>query len=293
MRPSCCFLLDSSENVRTFLELVEKVLIFEKSDFNKITLMKKYTLYGLAALISVLTSCGGPSTTETKLHVIFDNPAPRTMSLALFGEVSEDLVSSLQIADGIPSSVSVMLLEKDGQQLLFDAGNGNADSQLLPELQELGFIPADIDAIFITHLHGDHIGGLMKDGQPVFTQAKLYIPSVELDAWMQDAKVQALVAAYGENVVKFALDDALPCGVQAIAAYGHTPGHTLYLADDKLIAGDIMHGVALQLEHPEFCARYDMDKEAAIASRKTIIEQVKQQGWTMYGMHFPTKDGVK
>ena len=255
--------------------------------------MKKQTLFGLAALISVLTSCGGPSTAETKLHVIFDNPAPRTMPLALFGEVPADLVSSLQIADGIPSSVSVMLLEKDGQQLLFDAGNGNADSQMLPRLQELGYTPTDIDAIFITHLHGDHIGGLMKDGQPVFTQAKLYIPSVELDAWMQDAKVQALVAAYGENVVKFAMGDALPCGVQAIAAYGHTPGHTLYLSGDKLIAGDIMHGLALQLDHPEFCARYDMDKEGAVASRKSVIEQVKQKAWTMFGMHFPTVDGVK
>ena len=52
-----------------------------------------------------------------------------------------------------------------------------------------------------------------------------------------------------------------------------------------------MHGVALQLEHPEFCARFDMDKEAAIAMRKSVIELVKKQGWTMYGMHFPTKDG--
>ena len=262
-------------------------------DFKTTYDMKKHTLLGLAALISVLTSCGGNTASETKLHVIFDNPAPRTMPLALFGEVPEDLVSSLQIADGIPSSVSVMLLEKDGQQLLFDAGNGNADSQMLPRLQELGYAPTDIDAIFITHLHGDHIGGLLKDGQPVFTQAKLYIPSVELEAWMQDAKVQALVAAYVDRLVKFAPDEALPCGVQAIAAYGHTPGHTLYLSGDKLIAGDIMHGLALQLEHPEFCARYDMDKEGAIASRKSVINRAKQEGWTLFGMHFPTKDGVK
>jgi hypothetical protein len=54
-----------------------------------------------------------------------------------------------------------------------------------------------------------------------------------------------------------------------------------------------MHGVALQLEHPEFCARFDMDKEGAIAIRKTVIELVKKQGLTMYGMHFPTKDGVE
>ena len=258
-----------------------------------ISTMKKQMLLGLAALISVLTSCGGNTASESRLHVIFDNPAPRTMPVSLFGEVPDELVSSLGIADGIPSSVSVMLLEKDGQQLLFDAGNGNDDSRLLPRLQELGYTSADIDAIFITHLHGDHIGGLLKDGQAVFAQAKLYIPSAELDAWKELPNVQALVAAYGERLVKFAPDEALPCGVQALPAYGHTPGHTLYLTDDKLIAGDIMHGIALQLEHPEYCARYDMDKEAAIASRKSVLERVKQEGWTLYGMHFPTADGVK
>ena len=99
--------------------------------------------------------------------------------------------------------------------------------------------------------------------------------------------------AYGENLVKFALTDALPCGVEALAAYGHTPGHTLYRSGDLLIVGDIMHGVALQMEHPEFCARFDMDQEHAIASRKEIVELAKQKGWTMYGMHFPTTEGVR
>ena len=255
--------------------------------------MKKTITLGLAALIGVLTSCGGPTATESKLHVIFDNPAPRTMPLALFGEVPNDLVASLDIADGIPSSVSVMLLEKDGQQLLFDGGNGNEDSRLLPCLQELGFASSDIDAIFITHLHGDHIGGLVKDNQPVFPQAKLYIPSVELDAWTQAPNVQALVTAYGENQVKFAIGDALPCGVEAMAAYGHTPGHTIYRTDEKLIVGDIMHGLTLQMEHPDFCARFDMDNEKAIASRKAVMEQVKKEGWVMFGMHFPSAEGVK
>lgn len=259
--------------------------------------MKKQKVLWLAALISVLTSCGGKTASETKFHVIFDNPEPRNMPLALFGEVPDELVASLGIADGIPSSVSVMLLEKNGQQLLFDAGNGNEDSRLLPHLQELGFSATDIDAVFITHLHGDHIGGLVKDGRPVFPQAKLYIPFVELDAWTQSPEstpknVQAMIEAYGGNIVKFTHGDTLPCGVEAIAAFGHTPGHTLYLTDDKLIVGDIMHGVGLQLEHPEYCARFDMDKERAIASRKAVLEQVKKEGWTMYGMHFPTEKGI-
>ena len=85
----------------------------------------------------------------------------------------------------------------------------------------------------------------------------------------------------------------MPCGVEAMAAYGHTPDHTIYRTDDKLIVGDIMHGLALQMEHPDFCARFDMDHEKAIASRKAVLEQVKKEGWTMFGMHFPTAEGVK
>ena len=261
-------------------------------------MMKKHALLGLAALISVLTSCGGNTASESRLHVIFDNPAPRTMPVSLFGEVPDELVSSLGIADGIPSSVSVMLLEKDGQQLLFDAGNGNDDSRLLPRLQELGYTSADIDAIFITHLHGDHIGGLLKDGEAVFSEAKLYINNQELQAWKampeeRNAQVRQMIQAYGERLIAFDVKEALPCEIQPIAAYGHTEGHTVYRIGDKLIAGDIMHGIALQLEHPEYCARYDMDKEAAIASRKSVLERVKQEGWTLFGMHFPTADGVK
>ena len=72
----------------------------------------------------------------------------------------------------------------------------------------------------------------------------------------------------------------------------HTPGHTIYRTDDKLIVGDIMHGLALQMEHPNFCARFDMDHEKAIASRKAVMEQVKKEGWMMFGMHFPTAEGV-
>ena len=259
--------------------------------------MKKTMILGLATLLGVLTSCGGKATSETKLHVIFDNPAPRTMPLALFGDVPAELVTSLNIAEGVPSSVSVMLMEKDGQQCLFDAGNGNNDSRLLPRMSKLGFSASDIDVIFITHLHGDHIGGLVKDGQPVFPQAKLYIPSVELDAWTKSPEstpqnVKAMMEAYGEKLVKYTLEDPLPVGVKPIAAYGHTPGHTIYRIDNKLIVGDIMHGVALQMEHPEFCARFDMDKEQAIASRKAIMEMAKKEGLTMYGMHFPTEEGI-
>ena len=129
------FFLCSHSMILRLLSLQYKKNFLHLCPDKKHTMMKKHALLGLAALISVLTSCGGNTASESRLHVIFDNPAPRTMPVSLFGEVPDELVSSLGIADGIPSSVSVMLLEKDGQQLLFDAGNGNDDSQMLPQLQ--------------------------------------------------------------------------------------------------------------------------------------------------------------
>lgn len=255
--------------------------------------MKKNRLFLMVTmLIGLLTSCGESTTNEMKVNVIFDNPAPHAMPLALFGEVPQTLVDELGIADGIPSSVSVFLVEKNGKQLLFDGGNGNEQSQLLPELEKLGITPQDIDYIFVTHMHGDHIGGLTKDGQKVFTNAQLYISTTEADAWKGQANADALLAAYEGNVVKFSEKDILPCSVEAIPASGHTPGHTLYRIEDVLIVGDIMHGVALQIEHPEYCARFDMNREQAIASRKAIIEKVKQERWKMYGMHFPTSEPI-
>lgn len=254
--------------------------------------MNKLAALGLTALISLLASCGPQSTTDVKMHVIFDNPSPRTMPLALFGEVPDSLVAALKIADGVPSSVSVMLVEKDGQQLLFDAGNGTDDSQMMPALQKLGVTASDIDAVFITHLHGDHIGGLLKEGKRVFENARLYIAAPEVEAWKSQENVMAMLDAYQGSVVRFDATDELPGGVKAIPAYGHTPGHTVYRVGDMLIVGDIMHGLALQMKHPEFCARFDMDREKAVEARKFIMEMVKEEGWKMYGMHFPTTEAV-
>jgi glyoxylase-like metal-dependent hydrolase (beta-lactamase superfamily II) len=96
-----------------------------------------------------------------------------------------------------------------------------------------------------------------------------------------------MIEAYGDRVKIFTANDTLPCDVEAIAAVGHTPGHTAYLVGEVMIAGDVMHGVALQLEHPEICARFDTDKVNAVASRKMLIEKARAEGLRMYGMHFP------
>ena len=218
-----------------------------------------------------------------------DNAEARTMPAALFG-ASQEIIDELGIADGIPSSTSAFLVQKDNMNLLFDGGMGSPDSQLLNALDSVGVAPADIDCIFITHLHGDHIGGLTADGAPVFPNAKLYLASTEYEAWVnmseqQAAAPKALVEAYGDNAVLFDYDDELPCGLKALHTPGHTPGHTVYSIGKLLVVGDIMHGVALQTAHPELNARFDMDSTEAVNSRKLILSLEDQ--YVLAGAHFP------
>lgn len=221
-----------------------------------------------------------------------DNAAPRLMPRALFPAATDSLVSALGLAEGVPSSVCAVLVEAANQHLLFDAANGAADSQLMPTLDSLGLQASDIDYIFLTHLHGDHIGGLISGDSAAFPAAQLYVPAAEHDAWMAmpekaTEKWRNILAAYDGRTQFFAITDTLPCGVQPIAAYGHTPGHTIYRIDDNLIVGDIMHGLALQLDNPEICARFDMNTDSAIISRKAVLDLARRDSLTVYGMHFP------
>jgi glyoxylase-like metal-dependent hydrolase (beta-lactamase superfamily II) len=104
----------------------------------------------------------------------------------------------------------------------------------------------------------------------------------------QNSTLRAVAQAYAERLKIFTLEDGLPCGVKALAAYGHTPGHTIYKIGDALIVGDIMHGVALQLDHPQYCARFDADHDQSVRVRKEILQMGKDEGLTLYGMHFPS-----
>lgn len=223
---------------------------------------------------------------------IKDNPGQRLMPVSLFPEASADLLDSLGLNEGIPSTTSVFLLEKDGKKILFDTGTGSEDSRLLPSLSALGVSPESIDYLYITHFHGDHIGGMLKDGHKVFANADVYVSKAEYEAWMalpEDMNTLAVecMAAYRDRLHLFAAGDVLPCDVLTIDAGGHTPGHTVYRSGDLLVAGDIMHGVALQIGHPWICPQYDMDPELATSARKKIMAYAADLDLVMAGMHFP------
>lgn len=253
--------------------------------------MKKTAILLTTAVLALTNACNRAP--QIEIHPIQDNVQPRMMQRALFPEAPDSLISALGLEDGIPSSVCAFLVRTEGKEILFDAANGAPDSQLLPELDTLGLEPEDIDCIFITHLHGDHIGGLAKNDSAVFTNAELYINEIELEAWMampqeQTERLRKIIGLYSDRLKTFTPEDVLPYGITAVEAYGHTPGHTAFRIGGTIIAGDIMHGTALQIAYPEFCARFDMDKEKAVISRKAIMKTAAEEGLKVYGMHFPS-----
>ena len=229
---------------------------------------------------------------STQWMWIRDNADDKLMPRTLFADASDSLMDSLGLSRGIPSSISVFLMKKDSCIVLFDTGNGLPGSRLIAGLRVFGLSPADIDCLFLTHFHGDHIGGMMNGDSVVFPKAEVYASRKEYEAWMQKpdeqkAQVVKMTTAYKSRLHLFEFGDTLSEGVVAMEAVGHTPGHTVYRVGCVLVVGDLMHGVALQMVHPEICATYDMDKEAAIATRERILKYAQDNGLVMAGMHFP------
>lgn len=222
---------------------------------------------------------------------IGDNQEEKLMERALFREASDDLIEKLSLQDGIPSSISTFLVETNGIKVLFDTGLGKSGC-MLERLRKLGINPADIKYLYLTHFHGDHIGGMMKGDSIVFPNAEVYASRVEYEAWMEmPARKNALqvktMNAYKKRLHLFEFGDTLPGGIVAMDAIGHTPGHTVFQTGRLLIIGDLIHGAALQLEHPEVCAAFDMDKEEAVKSRIRILNYAKENHLVMAGMHLP------
>lgn len=229
-----------------------------------------------------------------KYEWIRDDDGSKLNPCGLFGEVPQTLIDSLGIAEGIPASLSFMILESDGHRILVDAGLGpKMGGHIMERLADRGLTPDSIDMIYLTHLHPDHIGGLLGEEGPLFANAEVYVGAVEYDAWINQMTAEqaglqhGVMAAYQDCLHQFAFGDTLPCGVIAMDAVGHTPGHTVFQKDSLLIIGDLFHGWELQSVHPEFNANFDMDKAKAEESRRRVLDYARQNHLTVAGMHMP------
>ena len=232
----------------------------------------------------------------------------RNMSVEIFSGAPAEEINNLA-RNGIPSSIHSFLIKTGGHVVLIDTGNGKMDdpkSWLLPKLVQAGVKQSEVTHVLLTHLHGDHVGGLAWDGKAAFPNAQVLVSAPERDFWLSadtPAKfptraamielVKAVFALYDGKVKTFAFGDAPVPDIQALDASGHTPGNTVFLLESAgkklLLWGDTMHGAALQFPNPSICASFDMDVPRAIQVRKNLMEMAMQEKIPVAGAHLPAQ----
>lgn len=221
-------------------------------------------------------------------------------------------VAALLSAAGLPTdeiqlSIQPLLVKTTDRVLLFDTGAGSnmgADAGHLPtSLDEAGVTPESVTDVFISHLHGDHIGGLVNAaGTAVFPNAAVHLSEAEwkaLGALKPEqataygiAQLPALLAAITPKVATFKADaEIIPGVVRAVDVKGHTPGHSAYLigngTDTLLYIGDTMHHSVISVQKPEWAIAFDGNADRASKSRVELLEKSAASGQRIYAVHFP------
>jgi glyoxylase-like metal-dependent hydrolase (beta-lactamase superfamily II) len=202
-------------------------------------------------------------------------------------DIDQELLESY-FPDGTSLSETNTFLVRNGERLvLIDTGFGTT---LFDNLKELDIVPEKIEAVMITHLHGDHFSGLSKDGEALFPKAKVYVAHAELEYWTKTNVNQGAVAALAPYQVKeFIPGSQILLGITSIAAFGHTPGHTMFMVESEgqklLIAGDLVHVQKAQFPHPEISVTYDTDPAQAAVTRKNALNYAALAKIPIAGMH--------
>lgn len=191
----------------------------------------------------------------------------------------------------VPTAMNCFVVHTPEGYVMFDTGLPSAKGgKTIERLKSTGITPEEIKAIFVTHSHFDHIGGMLDaDGKAAYPSATIYISSDEL-AFMRETMndtLDRISAAYSNKVVTFNFGEVLPYNILPISAKGHTPGHTAYQLGNLLFVGDIMHGIAIQLTDPSINARFDAAPTQAVATRKSILNYAITNSLTALGAHIP------
>lgn len=232
---------------------------------------------------------------------LLDGSVPRDGVKAIFGaNVEETEFEEVSAQNFIPADMAQFyftptLVDTGSQLVLFDTGLGQGG--IAKALAEAGKTPDDIDIVVITHMHGDHIGGLMTDGAPTFANASYVTGRAEYDGWkaLPDSGVAKQMATHIDPLadkMTFIEDgDSVASGITAMAAFGHTPGHMTYMLESDgqqlVLTADTANHYVWPFQNPDWHTSFDSDKDMASASRRRILSMLAAEKVPMIGYHMP------
>ncbi|ADV67182.1 MBL fold metallo-hydrolase [Deinococcus maricopensis] len=187
-----------------------------------------------------------------------------------------------------------MLIDTGNERVLIDTGRGATQGRLLANLAAAGYAPADITTVFLTHGHGDHIGGVTTSGALTFPNARLVMGETEFNSWASQAQpnaaVQANLIALKDRFTLVGEGASIVPGVTTVPAYGHTPGHLAVHVDNGgaslLHLADAGGHYVLSFQFPGQYLGFDMDKAQAAATRARLFDQLATDRTMVVGYHF-------
>jgi glyoxylase-like metal-dependent hydrolase (beta-lactamase superfamily II) len=231
-------------------------------------------------------------------------------------DVNAALAAAYMEKDVFVGPYNPVVINTGSKLVLIDTGTGEAayastkgaSGQLLTNLAAAGIDPAALDAVIISHYHGDHVNGLLKaDGSLAFPNAEVLVPAREHAFWMDDgemsrasgARVQGLFKnnrrVFAGEVMKrlraYEWDKEVVGGITAVGTPGHSPGHTSHLVSSgaaKLyVQADVTHVPYLFARNPGWHAFYDQDPVMAEATRRKIYDMLAAERMMVQGFHYP------
>ncbi len=194
-------------------------------------------------------------------------------------------------ADKTQNFFTPTLINTGTEIILFDTGL-NAEGTGAA-MAAAGVSPDQVDVVVLTHMHGDHIGGMMTGDAPTFANARYVTGAVEHNHWASAAN-----EGFDKNVKPFNdkisfVDDggSVASGITAMAAFGHSPGHMTYMIESNgqrlALTADTANHYIWSLAHPDWEVRFDADKAAAAAVRKSLFGMLAADKIPFIGYHMP------
>jgi len=211
----------------------------------------------------------------------------------------------------LETSVNGFLINTGSKLVLVDAGAaslfGPTLGRLLTNLKASGYQPEQVDEIYISHMHSDHVGGLASNEQRVFPNAVVRAGKLDADYYLSQANLDKAGPEAKDNFLgpmvsinpyvkagKFqpiVANTELVPGVRSYFNGGHTPGHITYVIESKgqklVLLGDLLHVEAVQFADPGVGIQFDTDSKVAIAERKEAFAAAAKGGYLIGAPHLP------
>jgi glyoxylase-like metal-dependent hydrolase (beta-lactamase superfamily II) len=289
--------------------------------------LKRDFLFALALAGGVISTAGQAAAPMTKgqapgyynmmlgdfeVTVLSDGTVDLAVAKLLTRTTPAKVAAALKRAylkDPVQTSVNGFLINTGAKLVLVDTGAaglfGPTLGNLAANLKAAGYQPEQVDEIYITHMHPDHVGGLMAGDKMVFPNAVVRADKRDADFWLSQANLdkapeankgffQGAMASLNPYVTAgkfkpFNGDTDLVPGIRALASHGHTPGHTTYVVESKgeklVLIGDLVHVAAVQFPDPTVTIGFDSDSKAALAQRQKAFAAAAKGGYWVGAAH--------